>query len=123
MVLFFNHETFQQGWRGTLYLFSASLGDFDFSIFAEDESNLEKEWGWVFLMLFLVATNIVLINFLIAILSNKYTNMEQKSKVLYLQNILLIKQILADDEYYSSLTSFFVPLNVILIPLAPFVIF
>jgi hypothetical protein len=123
MVLFFNLSEFQENWSGALYLISASLGTFDFSIFSVDESVLQKEYGWVFLILFLIATNIILLNFLIAILSNKYTNMEQKSKVLYLQNILLIKQVQSDNKYYSSLVSFFVPLNIILLPIAPFVIF
>jgi hypothetical protein len=123
MVLFFNLPEFRENLRGTLYLFSAVLGEFDFSIFEADESLLEKDFGYVFLNIFLLVTNIVLINFLIAILSNKYTTMERKSKVIYLQHILLMKQIQSDNQYYSSLVSFFVPLNVILLPIAPFVIF
>ena len=124
MVFFFNYSEFKsENWRGLLYLFSASLGSFDFSLFTQDETYLSKQYGWIYLILFLVLTNIVLINFLIAILSNKYTEMETKKKILYNRKILEIKQIQAEDKYYSCLIASFVPLNIFILPFFPFVIF
>jgi len=122
-LLFYNIDEFANDWKGVIYLFNASLGEFDFNIFKENQLRAPKEQGWVYLIIFLILTNIVMVNFLIAILSNKYTVMEEKSKILYRQNILLIKQVQTVDPYYSSLISSFVPLNVILLPLMPFIIF
>ena len=124
MVFFFNYSEFKsENWRGLLYLFSASLGNFDFSLFTQDETYLSKQYGWIYLILFLVFTNIILINFLIAILSNKYTEMETKKKILYNRKILEIKQIQAEDKYYSCLIASFVPLNIFILPFVPFVFF
>ena len=122
--MYFNYSEFKsENWRGVIYLFAASLGSFDFSLFGHNETFINKEYGWVYLMLFLVLTNIVLINFLIAILSNKYTEMETKKKHLYNQSILMLKQVQTDDKYYSWLVASFVPLNVLMIPFVPFIIF
>ena len=97
--MYYNYSDFKsQNWRGMIYLFSASLGNFDFSLFSQNEEYLPRQYGWIYLILFLVLTNIVLINFLIAILSNKYTEMEPKKKLLYNRNILRIKQIQAEDK-------------------------
>lgn len=122
-VIFFNIPEFNDAWKGVPYLISASLGDVDFSVFEYDNSYLEKEYGWLFLILFLLMSNIVLLNFLIAILSNKYTELEHKSKLLYLKNILLIKQVQSENDYYSSLIASFVPLNILIAPFVPFIIF
>ncbi|CAI2387791.1 unnamed protein product [Moneuplotes crassus] len=121
-LLFFNRPEFADEWRGTLFLFSSMMGNFEFDTFSEDNSRIEKEYGWIYMILFVVMTNILLLNFLIAILSNKYTEMEQKSKVLYLQNILLMNQGQSNNEYYSSIVSSFVPLNILLLPAVPFVV-
>ena len=121
--MYFNYSDFKsQNWRGMIYLFSASLGNFDFSLFSQNEEYLPRQYGWIYLILFLVLTNIVLINFLIAILSNKYTEMEPKKKLLYNRNILRIKQIQAEDKYYSCLISSFVPLNFLMLPFVPFIV-
>ena len=121
--MYYNYSDFKsQNWRGMIYLFSASLGNFDFSLFSQNEEYLPRQYGWIYLILFLVLTNIVLINFLIAILSNKYTEMEPKKKLLYNRNILRIKQIQAEDKYYSCLISSFVPLNFMMLPFVPFIV-
>ena len=122
--MFYNYSDFSSdNWRGFLYLFSASLGNFDFSLFTQDQTYIRKEYGWIYLILFLIITSIVLINFLIAILSNKYSEMQGKRKILYNKKILEIKQVQTDDKYYSCLISSFVPLNVLMIPFVPFIIF
>ena len=123
MCMFFNYSEFSNdNWRGFLYLFSVSLGNFDFSLFTQNEEYLERQYGWVYLVLFLVFTNIILINFLIAILSNKYSEMELNKKVLYNRKILEIKQVQAYDKYYSSLISSFAPLNLLILPFVPFLV-
>ena len=67
--MFYNYSDFYEtNWRGFLYLLGVSLGNFDFSLFTKDQTYLSKEYGWIYLILFLVFTSIVLTNFLIAIL-------------------------------------------------------
>jgi hypothetical protein len=80
-------------------LFSASLGSFDFTPFRSKEMVLSTSFGYYFLILYLIITNIVLLNFIIAILTNTY------------------------NKYYSSLISLSIPLNAILIPESPSIIF
>ena len=106
-----------------MYLFNVSLGNFDFSLFSQNETYLERQYGWVYLVSFLVFTNIILIIFLIAILSNKYSKMELNKKMLYNRKILEIKQVQAYDKYYSSLISSFAPLNLLILPFVPFLVF
>lgn len=121
MILFYDLHDFETNWKGAIYLFNAMLGNFDFSIFAVDGALTQKDYGWTYLILFLVFTNIVLINFLIAILSSKYTEMESKGKVLNRKTVLNIKQVICEDEYYSSLVISFVPMNVFILPFVPFI--
>ena len=121
--MFYNYSDFKEtNWRGFLYLLSASLGNFDFSLFTQDQTYLQKEYGWIYLILFLVFTSIILTNFLIAILSNTYTEMQSKKRILYNKKIITIKQIQGEDKYYSSLVSSFVPLNFMMLPFVPFIV-
>ena len=83
---------------------------------------VSPEFGYVYLTLYLVITNITLLNFLIAILSDIYTFLQEKSTNLYLKQIVKVKQYLDDDKYYSSLVAAVVPFNFLIIPFAPFII-
>ena len=66
-----------------MYLFNVSLGNFDFSLFSQNEAYLERQYGWVYLVSFLVFTDIILIDFLNAIISNKYSKMELSKNMFY----------------------------------------
>lgn len=104
-------------------LLSASLGSFDFTPFESKDMVLSTSFGYYFLILYLVISNIVLLNFIIAILANTYNKLIGVSKALYFNEIIKIRNVLECDKYYSSLVSLPIPLNAALIPAYPFIIF
>jgi hypothetical protein len=100
-------------------LFSASLGSFDFTIFDHQRMVLSQDFGYFFLMIYLLITNIIILNFIIAILGNTYSRLKNISKALYLIEIVKVRNIFEYDKYYSSMISLFIPLNVVLLPFYP----
>lgn len=121
-ITFFETQEFSAYDSAAIYLFSASLGGFDYSIFDSENVAVEKYYGYVFLTLYLVFTNVVLLNFLIAILTDIYAVLQQNRSSLYARQIIRVKQYLDDDEYYSCLVAAIVPFNILILPFAPFVI-
>lgn len=104
-------------------LFSASLGDFNYSDFeAEGQSEFQKYLGYVFMTTYLTVSMITLLNFLIAILSNTYDYLQQHKNALYLREVVLLRQKYRYDAKYSSIVSAFVPLNILNLVLSPTII-
>ena len=121
--MFFDVEAFSDYISALKYLFSCSLGEFDYSIFEVEGLIISKYYGYVYLTLYLIITNITLLNFLIAVLSDIYALLQQNSNTLYFRQVIRVKQYLDDDKYYSCLVAAVVPFNALIIPFAPFVIF
>ena len=61
-------------YNATMYLFGASLGNFDQTIFASILT-IEPEWGEIFMVVFLITQFILLLTLLVAILSNTYAEL------------------------------------------------
>lgn len=101
-------------------LFASSFGSFNFKIFSSDKNLLTKSHGNWFLMSYLIISNIVLLNFIIAVISNTYTNLRSVSNSLYLNEIIKARNIFEYDKYYSGLVSLPPPLNFLLILVFPF---
>ena len=72
-IFFITIKSFSTDLKSFATLFSASLGGFDFSIFNDSMMVLDPEYGYYYLIIFLILSNIILLNFVIAILSNTYT--------------------------------------------------
>ena len=104
-----------------IFLFDALLGNYEFSVFDNSQYGLGA-YGKIYLIVYLTLSNIVLLNFLIAILSDTYSHLNEKKQGLYLQQVIYIKQTLIKDKHYSSLVFNFAPFNIILIPVAPFLL-
>jgi predicted transcriptional regulator len=79
--MFLDIPKFSNYTDAAIFMFSSSLGSFDFSVFENEVQLLDKEYGYIYLTLFLIISNITLLNFLIAILSNTYTILQATSKV------------------------------------------
>jgi hypothetical protein len=121
-VAFFDIDEFESIGSSARYLFSSSLGEFDYSIFSSPKLIKSETFGYLFLTFYLIITNVILLNFLIAVLSDIYTELKKKSNSLYLKQLIKTKQYIDNDEYYSSLVAAVVPFNFFILPFAPFLI-
>ena len=99
-------------------LFGSGLGNFDFTIF-DSITNFSPVVGYIFLAIYLLTSMIMLINFLIAILSNTYGILTLQNNALYLKEVILLRQRYAYEKHFSSLVSAFVPLNLASLALFP----
>ena len=122
VVLFYDLNEFKTFDSAFRYLFSVALGNFDFSIY-EQGMTVNKNIGYLYIILYEILMNITLLNFLIGILSEIYASLKDKSTSLYHKNIIRIKQVqFLKQRYYSSLVAAPPPFNLFVIPFAPFLI-
>ena len=68
----------------------------------------------------LVTFLILILNLLIAILSNVFNVFENLSMGLFLSKILSTRESLENDEYYGAFISAIVPFNILVLPFIPF---
>ena len=99
-------------------LFGSGLGNFDYTVY-DSITNFDPVVGYIFITIYLLASTIMLINFLIAILSNTYGLLTLQNNALYLKEVIFLRQRYGYQRYYSSLVSAFVPLNLISLVLFP----
>ena len=121
-ILFFDVSKFQSDTDSMIYLISAALGNFDYSIFDNSGYYLSKYYGYIYQTLYLIVISITLLNFLIAILADIYTTLHTQSKGLHSRQILLMRSGFDNDPYYSSLVLLPVPLNIFMITFTPFIV-
>ena len=108
---------------GTTYeafitLFQASIGVFTFDDI--EEGYLEEYYTYSFMIFFLLINMVLLMNFLIAILSNVYAIYENRSASLYMIEIIRMRKIYSSDDYYGCLISSPNPFSIITNPLPLF---
>ena len=102
-----------------MYLFGASLGNFDQSIFGT-MLTIEPEWGEIYMVLFLITQFILLLTLLVAMLSNTYAELQPQSKALQSIEIATMINVKREDERYGSLVSAFPGMDLLLIPFLPY---
>ena len=107
---------------GSLYesiktVYSAALGNFDFTTLSSNDKS--QYLGDAYLAIIMIINNILLLNLLVAILSSTYALLDDKKMVLYINEILKLRNTLEYDRNCSSLVSSFPPWNVISIILMP----
>ena len=78
-----------------------------------------KNLGKVYVMIGVLLFTILILNLIIAILSNTYNIFDPKSKGLYLSKILSSRDELSYDENYGAFLTGMSPLNLILLPFVP----
>ena len=109
--LLFNSVSNYSSFKSSLkILFEASLGSFSFSTLNGNSKG--KVIGDTFIFLFVLFNAIILLNLLIAILTNTYSLLENKKLAWYINEILKLRSTLEYDEYCSSLVSAFAPWNI-----------
>ncbi len=64
----------------------------------------------------------MLLNFVIAILSNTYSVLTSRSNAIYLKQVIVLNQLIGYEEGYSAMVSGFPGLNLLLAPVYPFLL-
>ena len=121
-ILYTETEEFRSLDSAALFLFESMLGNFDFEFKNTFNPYVPKYFADIFLGSYLAITMIILLNFLIAYLSDIYSNLQTKSRQMYLSRILKIDQVHSEDKNYSCLVSVSAPFVVLLVPFIPFLI-
>ena len=117
-LLFYTVLSYKDFWTTFITLFSASLGNFDFTILSNQPKG--KLTGDIYLMTFLMLTAILFLNLLVAILTSVYSNLETKKFVLYISEILKFRSSQDYDKRASGLTSSPPPWNLLSLLMSPF---
>ena len=112
-VIYSNNSNFTTFFDGLQNLFGFSLGQFEFE---DDESPLFDVVVSVILIIFLVISNIVMLNLLIAILSNVFNKLLSRIDLEISYNYFLLHKEYLFDEKYGHLTFFPRTFNVFLLP-------
>jgi len=76
-------------------------------------------FGEIYLITLVLIFNILLLNFIIAILSNTYNIFDNRSNGLYLSKILSTRDELNYDQSYGAFLSALPPINIIQLPFIP----
>ena len=87
-LMFITLSDFKNTYNASVYLISACLGNFDYTVF-NDLTTPPYYFGYVYLVLFLWISTIILLNFIIAILTNIYVVWQRYYEGLYLRHQLL----------------------------------
>jgi hypothetical protein len=103
-------------------LIDSSMGNYDFQIMAQIENEDLKIVGEIYLVVVVVTFAVLILNLVIAILSNTYNKNDPKSKGLYLSKILSTRDELLYDEKYGSFLSSLTPFNIFTLPFVPLVL-
>ena len=102
-------------------MFQSSLGGFDYNLFNSAE-NTSPLAGRIFLSIYLLVSSILLLNFLIAILNETYTEYIHNGRGLQAKEIIKLRAIYEHHDYYQCLVKAPNLINFYMLFLAPLVI-
>lgn len=114
-VVFSDNDSFQSFFVGLRNLFGFSLGNYEF--FDNFNSNLFETLITIIIIIFLVISNIVLLNLLIAILSNVFNKLVSRIDLENSYNYFMLTSEYLFDEKYGTLIFFPRSFNFLLLPL------
>ena len=121
-ILFFDVPDYSTYTNWSTTLFNASLGQFDLTVF-NGNYLLSKYYGYVFLVTYIFISNIVLLNFLIAVLSSIYSNLKQRSSGLYLKHIVQVHHTYNITSKYTWFSFVYVPFTFVMLIISPLFLF
>ena len=102
-------------------IFASSIGEFEYSTY-DSLQEVDPYVGYVFITFFLIMISIMLLNFLIAILSATYAQLNDVKNGLYLRRVILMRKYYNYDKYYSSIVFTPPPFNIFSFIIMPFVV-
>ena len=100
-MLYYDLDEFESFPQSFTTMYQAALGDFDFSIF--DGRYFDDYVGRIYMCIYLLISAILLLNFLIAIMSDTFTRLSEYDKGLQMIEIVNMRALYDNDPYYSSL--------------------
>jgi len=114
-------EDFRNPFKAMYTLYLAAILVFDPSILdhGDDRTRL---YAYVFMLVYLFVSAVVLINLLIAVFTSTYTKAEEKAKALYLSQTISLRPVYKHNKRYSYYVSAAFPFTALLIPAIPFVL-
>ena len=119
-INFMNELTIFEGFfQSFLTVIDASLGNYEFEVFQSLANENMVLFGEIYLITLVLIFNILLLNFIIAILSNTYNIFDNRSNGLYLSKILSTRDELNYDHSYGAFLSSIPPINIIQLPCIP----
>jgi len=102
----------------------ASVGNYNFEMFKVIKNNdFMTVFGDFYTIAIVVTFNILILNLIIAILSNTYNQFDTKSTGLYLSKILNARDEMTFDDHYGAILLSMTPLNVAVMPFVPYALF
>jgi len=107
---------FEGMFESILTVIDASLGNYDITIFDKIANKNMALFGKIYMITIIVMFNILLMNLVIAILANTYSNFESGSTGLYLSKILSTRDEVEYDQNYGAFLSAMPPINVLQFP-------
>jgi hypothetical protein len=117
-------EQFGGLFESILTVLDTSIGNYDFEVFNTIENdNFLILFGDVYTIAIVITFNILILNLIIAILSNTYNMFDTKSTGLYLSKILNARDEMTYDENYGAFLFTMTPLNFVILPFVPYDIF
>ena len=99
---------------------NAGVGNFKYVNFDSIPDIRLAIFGKLFLVALIVVFLILMLNLIIAILTNVSNTYENLSTGLFLSKILSTREQLESDEYYGAFISAATPFNIFIIPFIPF---
>ena len=109
-------KEFEGMFESILTVIDASLGNYDITKFDKIEDGNMAVFGKVYMICIIIMFNILLMNLIIAILANTYSNFESGSTGLYLSKILSARDEVEYDQNYGAFLSAMPPINVLQLP-------
>lgn len=103
-------------------MFLSSVGNFEYDTYIPLK-DVDPYVGYVFITAFMIMISIMLLNFLIAILSNIYSELNNVKNGLYLRRVIHLRKLYNYDSLYSSIVFTPPPFNLFSLVIMPFVIF
>ena len=114
-MTFANVAEFDGIYHTCLYMFNATLGDYDFHIFDVYESFIPtyKYLGHAFIIIYLMLNLILLLNMVIAMMSETYANMNSERIGIYNYQILRVRPQYKFNKYYGGMVASIPPFNIL----------
>jgi len=116
-------EQFGGLFESCLTVLDASIGNYDFQLFKEIDDGFLSIFGDLYIMCIVITFNILILNLIIAILSNTYNMFDTKSRGLYLSKLLNSRDDMAPDDHYGAFLLTMTPLNFVVLPFVPYALF
>jgi hypothetical protein len=113
-TMFYESPGYQTILECAATLFSAALGSYDYYVFVERE-----DLGYFALSVWIVIATIVILNVLIAFLSNRYEEMAPQTDADYVSLLFVYIQSTKFTPEYGGLVMFPLPFTIFLIPFVP----